>query len=81
LSQRASRNAQTVEVRKVVQKRVRRKSDGVDLVADVQAAIVANVGRRGSRSVVSTRQRSTTRQGGTATTPPPHDEEDIDDRA
>jgi len=44
-----------VQIRKVIQRRIRRSGNGVDLVGDVNAAISANVGERNSVSHVSSR--------------------------
>jgi hypothetical protein len=44
-----------MQLRKVIQRRIRRSGEGVDLVGDVNAAISANVGERSSTSHVSSR--------------------------
>ena len=44
-----------MQIRKVIQRRIRRTSDSVDFVGDVNAAISANVGERSSVSHVSSR--------------------------
>jgi hypothetical protein len=44
-----------MQLRKVIQRRIRHKGGGVDLVGDVNAAISANVGERSSTSHVSSR--------------------------
>jgi hypothetical protein len=44
-----------VQIRKIIQRRIRRSSNGVDLVGDVNAAISANVGESSSTSHVSSR--------------------------
>ena len=44
-----------MQVRKVIQRRIRRAGEGIDLVGDVNAAISANVGEKSSTSHVSTR--------------------------
>ena len=44
-----------MQIRKIIQRRIRRSSEGIDLVGDVNAAISANVGERSSTSHVSSR--------------------------
>jgi hypothetical protein len=44
-----------MKFQKVIQRRIRRSGEGVDLVGDVNAAISANVGERSSFSHVSSR--------------------------
>jgi hypothetical protein len=44
-----------VQIRKVIQRRIRRSGQGVDVFGDVSAAISANVGERSSTSHVSSR--------------------------
>jgi hypothetical protein len=44
--------------RKVISKRIRRQEDGVQIAGDVNAVVSANVGKRGSSSHVSSKQRS-----------------------
>jgi hypothetical protein len=44
-----------MQIRKVIQRRIRRTSDDVDFVGDVNAAISANVGEHSSVSRVSSR--------------------------
>jgi hypothetical protein len=46
-----------MNVRKVIKKRIRRVDEGVSVVGDLNAAIAANVGERGSTSSVSSRQK------------------------
>ena len=47
-----------MKVRKSYDRKVRHEGDGIDIVADVQAAVSANVGERGaSDSDVSSKQR------------------------
>jgi hypothetical protein len=48
-----------MKIGKTVQRRIRRRSGGIDLVSDVNAAIAANVGESGS-SVVSVSSRQAT---------------------
>ena len=45
-----------MQIRKVIQRRIRRTAPGVDLIGDVNAAISANVGERGSTTHVSSRR-------------------------
>jgi len=47
----------TNTVRRVIKKRIRHDKDGVHVVGDIDAVIAANVGRGGSVSSVSSRQR------------------------
>ncbi len=55
-----------MNVRKLIQRRIRGKQDGVDLFADVNAAIAANVGETGSSSThVSKSQRIVQKDGQT----------------
>ena len=44
-----------MQLRKVIQRRIRRSGEGVDLVGDVNAAISANVGEKSSGTHVSSR--------------------------
>jgi len=44
-----------MQLRKVIQRRIRRTGEGVDLIGDVNAAISTNVGEPGSTSHVSSR--------------------------
>jgi hypothetical protein len=46
-----------VQIRKIIQRRIRHSSEGVDFAGDVNAAISANVGERSSTSHVSSRSR------------------------
>jgi hypothetical protein len=50
-----------MNIRKVVKKRIRHAEEGLDVVGDVNAAIAANVGERGSTSRVSSRQKTADR--------------------
>ncbi len=43
-------------MRKVFQKRARHSGDGVNVVADVNAVVVANTGKKGARASASRRQ-------------------------
>jgi hypothetical protein len=42
---------------KLIQRRIRKHGNGVDLVGDVNAAIAANVGERGAQTSTSSTQR------------------------
>jgi hypothetical protein len=58
-----------MQIRKLIQRRIRKQGDGVDLVGDVNATIAANVGERGAHTRTSSSQRivqrsSTKGQGG-----------------
>lgn len=55
-----------MNIRKVIARRIRHTEDGLDLAADVNAVISANVGERSSSSHVSSRQRIVQRSGATA---------------
>jgi hypothetical protein len=46
---------QVMQIRKVIQRRIRGGAEGVDLAGDVNAAISANVGESSSTSHVSSR--------------------------
>jgi hypothetical protein len=48
-----------MNIRKVIQKRIRRASGGVKVDSDVNAVVAANVGERGAATHVSSTQRST----------------------
>jgi hypothetical protein len=58
-----------MRIQKVIQRRIRRKSDAVDFVGDVNAAISANVGERSSTSHVSSRSSVSAQAGGTKEKP------------
>ena len=57
-----------MNIRKLIEKRIRHSRDGVDVVADVNAAVSANVGERNSHTSVSSRQHVVQRSPGTAGT-------------
>ena len=44
-----------MQIKKIIQRRIRHSVEGVDLVGDVNAAISANVGEQSSTSHVSSR--------------------------
>ena len=48
-----------MQIRKIIQRRIRRSGEGVDLVGDVNAAISDNVGEKSSTSRVSSRSTVT----------------------
>jgi hypothetical protein len=52
-----------MQIKKVIQRRIRRASEGVDFVSDVNAAISANVGEPSSTTRVSSRSSVTAHSG------------------
>ena len=46
-----------MQIKKIIQRRIRKHGNGVDVVADVNAAIAANVGERGAHTSASSSQR------------------------
>ena len=46
-----------MQIRKIIQRRIRKHGNGVDVIGDVNAAIAANVGERGAHTSTSTSQR------------------------
>ena len=46
-----------MQIRKIIQRRIRKHGNGVDVVGDVNAAIAANVGELGAHTRTSTSQR------------------------
>ncbi len=52
-----------MRVQKVIRKRIRHEGEGVQVAGDVNAVVSANVGQRGSRSSVRSRQRIVQRAG------------------
>jgi len=60
-----------MQIRKVIQRRIRQTAGGVDLVGDVNAAIAANVGERSSTTQVSTRSRAASEANRKADEPKP----------
>lgn len=46
-----------MQIRKIIQRRIRKHGNGVDVVGDVNAAIAANVGEHGAHTRTSTSQR------------------------
>jgi hypothetical protein len=66
-----------MNVRKLIQRRIRSKEKGVDLFADVNAAIAANVGETGSSSThVSSSQRIVQKDGETVVSERTHRREE-----
>jgi hypothetical protein len=53
-----------MQIRKIIQRRIRGTSEGVDFVGDVNAAISANVGEKSSTNRVSSRSRVTAKSVG-----------------
>ncbi len=51
-------NREAMNVRKIIDKAVRHRSGGSEIVGDVNAVVAANVGEKGSRNVVSSRRRT-----------------------
>ena len=54
-----------MDIRKVINRRIRHSGDGVDVVGDVNAVISANVNERGGSSHVSSKQGVVQRAGET----------------
>jgi hypothetical protein len=54
-----------MDIRKIINRRIRHSADGVDVVGDVTAAISANVNESGGSSHASTSQRIVHRDGKT----------------
>jgi hypothetical protein len=52
-----------MQLRKIIQRRLRHRSEGVDFVGDINAAISANVGERSSTSHVSSHSRVSAQTG------------------
>ena len=46
-----------MQIKKIIQRRIRKHANGVDVVGDVNAAIAANVGERGAHARTSSSQR------------------------
>jgi hypothetical protein len=53
-----------MRIHKVIRRRIRRTSDAIDFVGDVNAAISANVGERSSTSHVSSHSSVSAQAGG-----------------
>ena len=52
-----------MNLRHLIQRRIRRRVDGVDVQGDVNAVIAANLGERGSSTSVSSKQHVVHRSG------------------
>jgi hypothetical protein len=52
-----------MNVRKIINRRIRHSDDGVDVVGDINAVISANINEPGGSSHVSSRQRIVQRAG------------------
>lgn len=52
-----------MNIRKVIQRRIRHTGDGVDVAGDINAAISANVNEPGSSTHVSSKQTVVQRSG------------------
>lgn len=52
-----------MNVKKVIQERIRRRTQGLDVEADVNAAVAANVGERGRTTSVSSTSTATADSG------------------
>ena len=52
-----------MNIRKVIQRRIRHNTDGVDVVGDVSAAIAANINEPGSSTHISSKQTVVQRSG------------------
>jgi hypothetical protein len=51
-------NPDPMKVRKIIDKAMRHRSGGSEIVGDVNAVVSANVGEKESRNVVSSRRRT-----------------------
>jgi len=51
-----------MQIRKVIQRRIRRSAEGVDAAGDLNAAIAANVGERSATTHVSNRSEKEERR-------------------
>ena len=67
-----------MKVSKTIQRRIRHAKDGVNVVADVNAAVAGSVNEPGGKTSVSSRQTVVQRDGQTTTTT--ESEEHRDDR-
>jgi hypothetical protein len=57
-----------MNLREVIQRRIRRRAPGVDVEGDVNAVVAANVGERGRSTAASSRQTVVHRSRRTART-------------
>ncbi len=60
-----------MNLRKVIQRRIRGRASGVDVEGDVNAVVAANVGERGSTTAASSSQKVVHRSRRTAQTHEP----------
>ena len=49
-------NSPVMQLRKVIERKLRRSRDGIDVESDVHAVVAANVGERGGVTTASSRQ-------------------------
>jgi hypothetical protein len=52
-----------MNLRQVIQRRIRKKGRGVDMQGDINAVVAANVNERGGSTSVSSRQTAVSRSG------------------
>jgi hypothetical protein len=55
-----------MDIRKIINRRLRHAGDGIDVVGDINAVISANVEERGATSHVSSKQRVAPKSGESA---------------
>jgi len=65
-----------MNIARIIRRRIRHSSDGVDLVGDVNAVVAANVGGSGSTQHVSSSQHVTAASAGRDDRPEPGRDED-----
>ena len=66
-----------MQIRKVIERRIRHRSGGIDVAGDVNAVVSANVGERGtSHSHVSSRQTVVQRSADARSTQERRDDEE-----
>jgi hypothetical protein len=70
-----------MNVSKVVRRRIRHSQAGIDVVADINAAVASTVNGPGRRTVVSTRQTVVQRDGVTRTTTTTKEDRDAGSQA
>ena len=58
-----------MNLRKVINRRIRQRGAGVDVQGDVNAVVAANVTERGTSTAVSSKQTVTTRRAGGSASP------------
>lgn len=64
-----------MNVRKIIRRRIRQRSDGIDLAGDVNAVVAANVNERGGATHVSSKQTVVQRNGETTVSESTHTSE------